>query len=400
MNELSAYSPERPLLLVTDYPPDVGGGGGVILRSLLDASARQRILWASPSLDPAAAQRHQNAVPLASASGMFSSWLNRRSLALDSLLAGRLADEIVQLAERRRAAAIWIVLHGAMVHAAARLLDRTRLPVHVSVHDDPPFGVALMSRRYIGLIPLIARDLGRALRRARSIDVISAGMARWYRSRYGVESVVVHRGLGRTVLPSPHHDPSRGLEIGVLGNTYGHSQLCALSDVLALAAARCGVRGRIVVIGQGHGMLLRDYARDRIDVEVAGHLDEDAAIARLQGCFLLYLNYPFSRRAAVLRQTSFPTKLSTYVFAARPVLLHAPPDSSTAELAAKRGYVLWWENENPEHGLNLLAAAWNDGSLHSSCDRMAEEVRRRYYDIADNRTTLFHALNSLIPRDA
>jgi hypothetical protein len=287
-------------------------------------------------------------------------------------------------------------MHGAIVHAAARLPDLIRLPMHLSVHDDPPYGVTLMSRRYLALIPLVARAFSRALPRARSIDVISDGMARRYRDRYGVDSIVVHRGVDRSVPRSPNFDPSRGIEIGVLGNTYGHSQLCALSDVLAAAADRAGVRGRIVVIGQGHGERLQEHARHRIDVEVSGHLGEDAAIERLRKCFLLYLNYPFSRRAAVLRQTSFPTKLSTYVLAARPLLLHAPPDSSTAGLAKHGGYALWWNSPVRENGASLLTRAWSDPALHSSCHAVAEEVRRRHFDIDENRDALFGALNRLV----
>jgi hypothetical protein len=397
MADLSAYTPDRPLLLVTDYPPTAGGGGAVILRSLLGAQERERILWASPSIPDDGAAASGGGVPLRRGSRSLARWLSRRSLTVDSLLAGRLADEIDELARWRNARALWIVMHGAMVHVAARLCDRTRLPIHLTVHDDPPYGVALMSKRYVGLIPLIARDLGHALRRARSVDVISEGMAKRYRALYGVEAAVVHRGTSAPVAPAPPFAAAQGLEVGILGNTYGHRQLLGLCEAVVEASRRLGVSGRIVVIGQGQGERLRTHAAGRIEIEITGHLDEAAAIERLRRCFLLYLNYPFAARAAVLRQTSFPTKLSTYTAAARPILLHAPPDSSTAPLAAFGDYVFLWENDRSSEGAAVLARAWNAAGAWQSAHAPAEEIRRRHYDLEGNRAALFALLNSLPP---
>jgi hypothetical protein len=396
MNELTGYSPERPLLLVTDYPPTLGGGGAVILRSLLDGAARARMVWASPSIEPGDASQGPGAVALTAGSRRFSPWLRSRSIIVDSLVAGRLAREIDALAAARNAAAIWIVLHGAMVHVAARLLARSTRPTHLTVHDDPPFGVALLSRRYAALAPFIARDLGHALRRARSIDVISDGMARRYRRLYGVDSTVVHRGMSEAVKPSPPFGAPDVLEVAVLGNTYGYDQLRVLAEAVIAAASGAGVKGRLVFIGHGHGARLRDAFVGRLDVETTGHLDETAAVERLRRCFLLYLNYPFSLRAAVLRQTSFPTKLSTYVLAARPILVHAPRDSSIAGLADHGDYASWWDDERPERGGALIARAWTNTSLRDSWHVAAERVRQRYYDLETNRRAMFGVLNRLV----
>ena len=277
----------------------------MILRSLLPADVRQRVLWASPSMTgapgPLELGLRQGSLGLPSILGRRPA---RRSVTIDGLLSWRLAREVEVVARQRRARALWIVMHGAMVHVAARLLSRPSLPIHLSVHDDPAFGVALMSRRHVALLPLIERDFGHALRRARSVDVVGEGMARRYRERYGIASTIVHRGIAEPVLERPPHLAGGSLEIGVIGNTYGYDQLPLLARAVEGAAGRVGARGRIVMIGQGPGQRLRAEVGDRIDVEVTGHLDERHAIERLSRCFALYLNYPFSRRATVLRQTS------------------------------------------------------------------------------------------------
>ena len=93
------------------------------------------------------------------------------------------------------ARAFWVVMHYAGVSIAARLARAERLPLHLTVHDDPAFGVALRSKRYLALVPWIERDFAFAMRRASSVDVIGRGMAERYRRRYGVESTIVHRAL-------------------------------------------------------------------------------------------------------------------------------------------------------------------------------------------------------------
>jgi hypothetical protein len=390
---LRGYAADAPLLLVTDYPPGAGGGGAVILRSLLAGAAREQLVWASPSLPPDAAGLE---APLAAGGGVAQRLLGRRSSTIEMLLSARLAGSLRALAAARRARAVWIVMHGPMVHVAARFLAKKPLPVHLTVHDDPAFGVALMSRRHLPLVPLIERDFAYAMRRADSVDVIGEGMARRYRARYGIEPVVVHRGMRQPVPERPAPADDGHLEVGVMGNTYGYDQLPLLARAVEEAGRRVGRRGRIAILGQGPGERLRAEVAGRIDVDVTGHLDEGAAIERLERCFALYLNYPFSARGAVLRQTSFPTKLSSYVMAARPLLMHAPADSSVAHLGDLGAYVGWWRSERVEDGVAALSRLWNDPAAHASQHLAAERVRRMHYDLETNQAALFGALNGLI----
>ena len=332
-------------MLLTDFPPETAGGGAVILQSLLDpAELEKNFLWLTPSRPRA---EGRNVVWLRRGSAARTPKLGR-SLWLDNtLMAGDLADEVLEIARERGARAIWIVMHGAGVAIAARLSSRTTIPIHLTVHDDPAFAIALASRRYLALVPAIERDFARALRAAASVDVTSEGMAERYLRRYGIRSVIVHRGMDRVVEPSPPYDKQRwGLRVGILGNTYGYRQLLILGQAVAEAARKLGVPGRLLVIGAGYGERLSRDLAGRVEVEFTGHIDEPAAVRHLQRCFLLYLNYPFPNIHAVRRQTSFPTKLSTYVQAARPILIHAPADSSVTSLGAMTGYAHCWGTPN------------------------------------------------------
>jgi hypothetical protein len=386
---LARYSPDRPLILITDYPPDAPGGGAVILRSLLRPEDRRRVLWLSPtpSADAPATLR-------AGSGGR-----GRRSPALDQTIHARaLADEALAIARERGARAFWVVMHGAGVSIAARLAGAGALPVHLTVHDDPAYANALRSRRYLPLVPLIARDFGRAIRRAASVDVIGPGMAEHYRRKYGVAPAIVHRALPGPIEAGPDYDGARhGLRVGVLGSTYSYDPLPILARAVEAAASRLGVPGRLLIVGQGHGDRLRAEVGHRVEVEAIGHVEEAEAVPRLRDCFALYLNYPFGPLDGALRRLSFPTKLGTYALAARPLLIHAPRDSSIAHLAGDEGYAGFWGSPDGAEGASTLVGMWGDPRFSESRHAEAETVRLRYYDPAANRRTLFERLDALVP---
>ena len=389
---LTKYAPTAPLLLWTSFSPGTPGGGAVILHSLISTSARGRVLWVSPSSHADGRVRFRTLEA--------GSLKNRqRSLLLDStVFAHKLASETLAVARANHVRGIWILLHGAAVAVAAHLVQNKEIPVHVTVHDDPAFGVALRSRRYLVLTPWIERCFARAISGASSVDVVSEGMSRRYRLRYGRRSLVVHRAVPGPVLPSLRFDSMRtGLRVGVLGNTYRSKQLLLLAHAVQRASTELGLRGCVTVIGQGRdaAQLRRDLGKYS-EVEETGHLDEVDAISILRSCFLLYLNYPFGRRAAVFRNTSFPTKLSTYVMAARPILVHAPVDSTLQPLMNWVGYVQPWTSMKLLDGSRLLVSAWRDERMHLSAHETAEEVRARFFEPETNRSALLGQLNELV----
>jgi hypothetical protein len=319
---------------------------------------------------------------------------------LDSTLWARaLADETLRVARAHRARALWVVLHGAGVQVAAELAKRRALPMHVTVHDDPAFAVALRSRRYFAMTPWVEHEFARALRGADSIDVIGAAMRERYLRRYGVDSIVVHRAAADRVMPVPAYDRREGLRIGVIGNMYSYEQLPLLGRALGRASRLLGVQARIVMVGHGFAeRLKKDLTGTGVEVEVVGHVDEAEAIRLLSRCFAVYLNYPFDRRAAVLRETSFPTKLATYLRAARPIVTHAPKGTSLAPLSPMTGYVHPWTTMDPADGEALLARMWRDPAQLESAHESGEALRLRYYDPARNRRLLKTALNALVRR--
>lgn len=377
---------DRPVLLIADFGWDAQGGGAVILKSLIRDAIGKGLIWVTPG-------KHDQNLEY----GHYGLGAPEHAHFSNILHAKRLARDIEALAKRTGACAYWSVMHGSTVAIAGHLAASSALPMHVTVHDDPIYATALRSRRMILLAPLLARHFRQAMRAAKSIDVVGTGMAARYTRKFGVRCDILHRALDAPVPPASPFDLSReGLCIGVLGNTYSYRQLPVLAAAVEQAAQELKVPPRIVVCGAGSGDRLKREFAGRVEVEVTRHLAELQAIERLRTCLALYLNYPFGWRSRVLRETSFPTKLTTYLYAARPLLVHAPPGTSVADLPRGRGYVTPWQSMAVSDGARRLVEMARNPESASGFQAEAEQVRRTYYDPDRHRATLDRILRDLV----
>jgi hypothetical protein len=400
MSRLANYAPDRPLILLTDYSPHAGGGGAVILRSFMDPETRRSIVWVTltPGGDDATSPTADERVVVLKGGPEATVPRTRRSIFRDTLiLSRRLAEEVRKIAREHRARGIWIVMHGAAVPIASHLVKYGELPVVATVHDDPAFGIALRSRRYLALVPFIEWKFAQALKGAAGVEVISRGMMERYQKRYRVLGTFGNRVVAPFVpVPAPFSKERKILRIGVLGNTYSYSPLPVLGRAVARAADALGLRGELVFVGQGQAERLRAELGGLVAIVSVGHVDEAEAAAVLRDSFLQYLNYPFGWRDRVLRQTSFPSKLATYIAAGRPLLLHTPGDSTTAELTTIPGLSYHWDDLNLEHGVQLLKKAWADPRTSLGAHAALEEVRRRYYDLDTITTNITGMLDAMV----
>src|SRR5262249_31074403 len=126
--EVAARMTPRVLLLA-DQPWDAGGGGAVILRSLIGGDLGG-LVWVTPAKATGDATRVGLTAGSLARRGRSSAFADTRGQA------NRLALEVRELMTVTNSAAVWAVLHGATVSVAARLAT-LGVPLHCTVHDDP-----------------------------------------------------------------------------------------------------------------------------------------------------------------------------------------------------------------------------------------------------------------------
>src|SRR5919202_129131 len=325
----------KKVLLLTTFLPNIGGGS-VILRSLItplkDKGIEVEWLYLNEKeVDFPGAKRLET--PLMGGNltkdfvNSFLLWLGIKTQKLNSII-----DKITSL----EADAYWVVGYNEGVLISHELARKTQVPVHLTMHDDLVHGVFSRSRRYRWMSGLAQKRFAEAMYSARSVDVVSEGMHRYYQKTLGIDSVVIHRYLH--CLPKLKSTPldRNTLLVGHIGSIYSGDQFRLFCQALQDYAQKQGLLAKFIVIGADRRFIpiFKEFSQLMVDIP---QLTETEAIEQLAECHFLYALYPFNKELAIFRQTSLPTKLTTYLQAQRPILAHTPDDSTLAEIVTAYG---------------------------------------------------------------
>ena len=326
-------------LLLTGTRPTPDGVGGIILDELCGFLPKQSLCVAyvadargetsDSSLRQGAAMRTIPVIYRRRPESRFGrigrmlSWpfmraSNRRNLK-------QALDRCIEWARQHQVEQVWAILDTPIsIELAAPLAAALGVPLRTTVWDDIEHNT-----RYYALDRLSARRVtdafAGAMRVARSTAVIGETMQSEYARRYGSEGVIVRHG-GR---PAAHRTTSVATDDSVRIGFAGSVSARSAFDLLLSTLDRMGwkIEGRPVVLTlMGPRFDLRSDVERR--VECLGWRSVEQTIDILSTCSVNYLPQPFEADWDAFSRLSFPSKLTTYLAAGVPVLLHAPERAS------------------------------------------------------------------------
>jgi hypothetical protein len=283
-------------------------------------------------------------------------------------LGRRIDDELVRAGCTRA----HVVAHGLDFWPAFAAARRLGLPTFLSVHDDLRYNLRELPYRRWGLTLM-----GRAWRSADHRFVITEALGREYDMRYGARpwTVVTDGVEGVPDVEPPEPTPLRVWFMGSLHLSYG-ANLAALLAALPLldepgdspgARARLICRGGTPPLGAAPGRLdPRPFASEAV------------ALGDLREVHVAYLPLPLGREHSDFVRFSLPTKLITYLACGRPLLVHGPADSSTAELVRRHGAGVVVESLDPAAIAEGVRSVRRQGPALVAA---ARELARRHFDL-------------------
>jgi len=343
------------IVLYTVYKPGTGGGGA-ILRSLLPYLNDCTVLWAYSG---------QEAVGGGDAEASYSCEYLGPSAVRDG--ASGIADvlrlwnggtspafqNILTRLEAYDADTYWVVgdMEATLIAehlarpsgvAGGASSQKRRRRVHLSVHDDPMGGQFMRSKRFRLLAPLADRATKRALQSASSVDTVCRGMRTYYQNRFGVDSVVIHRFLAPPHLSpppaerdslaakasAPPYPSTKTITAGHIGSIYSVTEFRNFCLAFQEYARQESCEPVFVVVAGRTDVTAPVFEEFKQMIVDLPNRPERDAVSALSDCDFLYAMYPFHPRCALFRQTSSPTKLTTYLQVQKPILAHTPGDSS------------------------------------------------------------------------
>ncbi|HEY5997221.1 MAG TPA: glycosyltransferase, partial [Candidatus Deferrimicrobiaceae bacterium] len=274
------------------------------------------------------------------------------------------------------AESLWCILEGqTMIRLARPVSKALRLPLRSWAWDAPGWwlrenGVDRITTAFA------VREFGAVLRESASFGAASWAMAERYSKLYGVRAVPVIPGLdGRLARTASgaFHDEGR-LVIGMAGQLYASQEWEAL--MRALDAAGWKLSGRDVTVrlmGARASLSAPGYRR----IEYLGWGSQAETVAAMAGADILYCPYWFAPEYEEEARVGFPSKLTTYLAAGRPVLFHGPAYASPARFLEENGAALHCDSNEPRTVLSALERLAGDAGLREG---LAERGGRAFAD--------------------
>lgn len=329
------------VLLVTRTPPGDGSVGAIVLREELRLFPKGRVCcFAVADENNSTNARELDGVPIEYSGRVSRSGVNKGVPFVDTFLtfckhtfhrmvtSRRLAGKIACFGRDNGVSAVWANLNDPiMVYMATKISKALDCPLYTMVWDPPE---RFMEHMDTVSARLLARDFADAIRTSVRCAVISDEMKKLYEKEYGTRAVVVRYGTRRSGNEStlPGLSAGRVLNIGFAGSMYARTSSNAFLD--ALDSVNWHVGGRRVRIHYFGSDLILKGIKQPADVRYLGWRPEAEVVEALSRTDLLYLPYMFDGKDDMRARLSFPTKLSTYLSARRPIFYHGPEYSAPA----------------------------------------------------------------------
>lgn len=308
--------------------------------------------------------------------GMLGSLRQYLNVTLVGYLIG---EQILRFSNKNNAEMIWGDLVMETVVSSRVAARKAKLPLLVTVLDDAPSYLRFIGwPKWIRL--LFQAEYSKTLRFSASCGVISDKMSDVYRSTYGINSTVLYWGVKteECMLP-PKLNKDKNFVIGHIGTHYRNSSWTTIVDAIHILNNRFGDgRFKILQIGLAGNMPAID------EFVVTGWLPEDEVAVKLNEIDICLVHYPFDAGFAFLAQTSFPTKISSYIQSQRPILAYGPSDSSIVDFVNRYNCGATCTEEDPQILADKIEALlFHEGNYDFAVSNMAKLVhiynRQNYF---------------------
>lgn len=286
----------------------------------------------------------------------------------------QLARQVRDFAARTKPDLIFCTLEGqTMIRLAAQMQKTLPLPMVTQVWDPPEWW--MRSNSVDGWsIKSILKTFSDVLRKSSAVAAASWSMAETYKREHGANTIPVVPGLPEAWAkqPAPRLNEGNKLVIGFCGQMYSKNEWNALLETLD--ALDWKVEGRDVEIR----MLGREFELEgfsKRNIHYLGWRDQVESIENLSQCDILYCPYFFDRELESTSRLSFPSKLTTYLAAGRPVLLHGPEYSSPFKFLK-------------ENDAGMLCHGLAKSAIANALSRLVYDTKR-YAQLAENGNKAF-----------
>ncbi|WP_407357234.1 glycosyltransferase [Methanolobus sp. WCC5] len=259
--------------------------------------------------------------------GSFTALINER---YNSLVTKKIASKAVNFGQEFCPDIVWCVLQGqTMIRLALPVSKSLGVPLLTHVWDPPQWWMRANKIDSISS-SLILKEFDVAIRSSDGCFTASWAMAQQYMRDYRTRTVPFISSIDSSFAfePATNIHSGNDLIIGMAGQIYSVEEWNALITALEKVDWMiCNRKVKIRLLGNK----VRSDAKQDINIEFLGWKSQKETIKLMSEADILYCPYWFDKTFEDEARLSFPSKLTTYLAAGRPVLFHGPEYASPAQ---------------------------------------------------------------------
>jgi hypothetical protein len=388
------------LLYIGDVPVESTLHGSAGLYRLLQGYPPKKLLVVEQAQQPSLAERRLPTVRYERLSNRALRLLSTRFAELASswliLSAGWRIQKVQKCILDFQPEAVLTVAHGYSWLTAAAFARRNNLPLHLIVHDPWPemtgawgFGLSWRFRRF-----------GTVYRQAASQLCVSPSMVETYRSRYGVEGVLLYPYLAaeekaepsitQGTSPKSETTAPRALTGAYAGSVWGQDYYDALAE-LARQLDRVG--GKLLLFGNIEKSMARMRGLTMSNVEFRGMLPSSSClISCRQEADFLFVPMSFASGDRPKMELCFPSKLTDYSAMNLPILIRGPVYCSAIRWARENSGVAIVVDSESKESLFAAIVALSSAETRKNLATRANSIGKAYFSHARAQKLFFDAL--------
>lgn len=387
LNNVEVKGKSKKFLLLTDMPPCRNFTAGLVLDQLcsfLPEGSVSCFTVLNRELDP---EKTHTEIQTKVVSKPNEHKLRRfagRLGALESFLAEKYTDKVTVARISREAAefgkkfgadAVWCVVQGqTMIRLANQVADMMNVPLLTQVWDPPTWWLRA-NKVDSWSQKLILADFASAMKKSARLAAASWAMAESYERLYGCRSIPVIPSLDESMAkpPAVRMNKDDELTIGMAGQLYSAAEWENLLLTFKHTNWKIGKRKvKLKVLGRALSL----NSNTPMNVEFLGWRSQAESIEILSQLDVLYCAYWFDPVFREEASLSFPSKLTTYLAAGRPVFFHGPEYASPARFLK-------------QHEAGALCHDLARTSIYNELEKLASDADR-YRQLAENGSKAFH----------
>jgi len=303
----------------------------------------------------------------------------------------KILKDVISFGREFGADRVWFILEGqTLIRLALPVAKALGVPLYTQLWDPP--GWWLRDNRVDSATSQrVLRRFESAIRQSAGCAAASWAMGETYAERYAVRAVPLLSALPAEFAREPARAPHDRDEvvIGVAGQIYATREWETFLTALDSVAWHLNGRNvKVVVLGR----YLNLRASASASIHFLGWHSQDETVGLLADADILYCPYWFDPEFEEEARLSFPSKLTSYLAAGRPVLFHGPEYASPARFLRENQAAFLCHSLEPRQVLGQLDHILTDRDAYASATRHGRAAFDRHLTMSSMKASFYEFL--------